>query len=298
MKYCLSFEKTGDVIPFDPVNQDLLDFYIDQLDGQNCNKFYPRNFQFSNQVLWHVQKLKDTIGSINSILVDLFDCCLDLHEDRMAYLDQRVLNKVHADWVSFQSLNYDIQAKRKQFDFSGIPERLHDMHPDSIQHPGLMSILTKLELMQVYLTINTQVHMIESLFESITFTAASSSVTICDNPYPKTYITNNQAHLRIPFGHLGRTLSQKWTYFDHNLEFDDENSYDQLLGWVTLDLVPHQTVPFSPEYIKWCESHNRTPIGDNLNLGIIPDLTSNLSKYRGVILQNLLQNNKFTITRL
>jgi hypothetical protein len=80
-----------------------------------------------------------------------------------------------------------------------------------------------------------------------------------------------------------------------NLEHDDENSFDQLLGFVDLKLLPAQTIPLSQEYQQWCRTMNQVVCGNNLTLGNIPDLHERLTEYRQLIYKNLKSNNNFLI---
>jgi hypothetical protein len=49
------------------------------------------------------------------------------------------------------------------------------------------------------------------------------------------------------------------------------------------------------EYIKWCNTHDKTPTGEYLNLGILPDIEKNLTRYRQVLYNNVTMNNKFSL---
>jgi hypothetical protein len=90
-------------------------------------------------------------------------------------------------------------------------------------------------------------------------------------------------------------LYNKYQTFDTDLQYNDENSYNELLGFVSLHLVPPQTIPLSKEYTDWCVTHNKKPSGDYLNIGNIPDLKKHLTDYRLVVFRNLLQPNSFSI---
>ena len=297
MTYRIVFDGTGDEIPFDPVNQEVLDFYLEQLAQQNLNNFWPRNPEVGKIILLKIQCLKQCIVEINTWLYDLADLKIDVLDDEQ-YLDQNVLNKIHADWVRSQNLTYDIQKKRLQLNFSDIAEKIHDMFPDDIQTPPLGVVLDKLGLKSIYNSLNDpHVHGLESMFNCVRFSVSQKWTKIAENPFDKKLLTNDQANLSISFNHLGRTLYNKFCNFDTKLEFDDENSYDELLGYVTLSLQSSQTIPLSPEYITWCKSHNREPIGNNLNIGNIPNLLEDLKKYRKIVFRNLLANNKFSIKK-
>lgn len=295
MSFKLVFDTSGDTIPFDPVNQELLEFYVDRLNQQNLNGFFPEQKDYGKIIHNTLTNFRNQLIEINGWLAELADITLDVCEVEN-YLDQYVLNKIHADWVNSQSLTYDIQKKRKQSNYIGLAEKIHDMYPDDIQTPTLNSVLEKLNLDSVYASLNIPyVHSIESMFGNIRYTVSETWTVISDNPFSKNLLTNNLANLKLSFNHLGRTLYEKFINYDHDLEHNDENSYNELLGFVTLSLRPTETIPMSSEYVNWCKQHNREPIGGYLNIGNIPNLSENLTKYRIIIFRNLVKNNKFSI---
>ena len=105
------------------------------------------------------------------------------------------------------------------------------------------------------------IHALETSFNIINYQDLNQIsdiwTIIADNPFPKNILTNNTANLSLTFNHPGRTLYNKYTNFDVNLKYNDENSYNQLLGFVTLSLAPPQTIPLSVEYINWCNSQEK-----------------------------------------
>jgi hypothetical protein len=297
MNYKLAFDRSGDEIKFHPLNQELLDFYIDQLNSQGLNSFQCKNPQHGSKILDRIQKLKGCVLEINQWLYELAGLQLEVCDNEQ-YLDQRILNKMHADWVNSQNLIYDIQKRRKETNFSDLSEKVHSMFPDDIQTPPLGVVISKLGFGELYRSLNDpHIHMLEVMFNDIKFSVSNSWTKIADNPFDKTLLTNDQANLSISFNHLGRTLYNKFCNFDTKLEFDDENSFNELLGYVTLSLKPSQTIPLSAEYIAWCKKHNKKPSGDNLNIGNIPNLYDNITKYRIIVFRNLLSNNKFSIQK-
>jgi hypothetical protein len=295
MSYLLVFNNSGDVIPFDPVNQEVLDFYIDQLTCQGLNKFFPVGQNLGKAISKEIDAIRLSIQQINEWLFDLTDTEFKVC-DPEGYLDQQLLNHIHAQWVQSQSIPYDIQKKRKQFNYTGIAEQIHDIFPDDIQNPPLGVVIEKIGKKNIFDSLNSaHVHMIESLFHNIKYQVSSNWTKIADNHFPKTILNNNISNLSIPFNHLGRTLYNKFVNFDHALECNDENSFNELLGSVALNLQPSETIGYSSEYLTWCKSHNKEPIGNFLNIGNIPNLYENLTKYRTIIFKNLLTGNSFSI---
>jgi hypothetical protein len=294
MSYSLVFNNSGDVITFDPVNQEVLDFYIDQLTHQSLNNFSPVNQYLGKLILNEVDAIKLSIQQVNEWLFDLADTQFEVY-DPEGYLDQRVLNHIHAQWVQIQLMPYDIQKKRKQFNYTGIAEQIHDMFPDDIQMPPMGVVIDKIGKKNIFNSLNVpHVHKIETMFD-IKYQTSITWTKIADNHFSKKILNNNISNLSISFNHLGRTLYNKFINFDHALECNDENSFNELLGYVTLNLRPSETIGYSNEYLTWCKSHNKEPIGDFLNIGNVPDLYENLTKYRIIIFKNLLEGNSFSI---
>jgi hypothetical protein len=294
MKFSLVFENSGDFISFNPVNQELLEFYIDRLNQQSLNRFFSENSCYGQKILDSINQLDSNILEVNNWLNKFTDIKFDSHTTE-EYLCQHVLNKIHADWATSHSLSYDILEKRKQYNFSGLVENIHEKFPDDIPTPSLSTVLSKLELNDIYDSINFSVHKLERLFNGIQYTVSDSWTIVSNNHFPKSFITNDLANLQLSFNHLGRTLYDKFVSFDLDLKCNDENSYNELLGYVTLNLLPSQTVPLSLEYVDWCKYHNKTPCGRFLNIGNIPNLYENLTKYRIIIFRNLLNNHGFSI---
>jgi len=298
MKFSLVFENSGDSLPFESVNCEVLSFYIEQLNQRGLNKFSAKNQNLGKTILSKIEQFKTCIIEVNKWLYDLTDMKIGVY-DVEKYLDQDILNQIHADWVNSQSLIYDIQKKRKQFNFLGIAEQIHDKFPDAIQTPPLSTVIDRIGKAEIYRSLNEpHIHKLESSFDSIRYQVSDAWTMIANNPFPKNILTNNIANLSISFNHLGRTLYNKYTNFDMNLKYDDENSYDQLLGFITLSLALPQTIPLSAEYINWCKLHNKVPSGTQLNIGNIPNLYENLTKYRKIIFHNLLSNNTFSIQQI
>jgi hypothetical protein len=294
MKFQITFENSGDSVDFVSVNDEVLEYYVYQLNQQNKNSFSIRNKAWANSITQRINQLHLTLSDVNSWIQELTDWQYDVF-DFDDYLDQHNLNKLHADWVNSQGQLYDIDAKRKQSNFSGTAELIHDMFPDSERMVVLGNLLSKLNRNQQYGQINLETHALEESFSRLRFEMSDGSQQQFPNVVDKSILTNNIANISLSFNHLGRTLYNKFICFDLDLEHDDENSYNELLGFVNVNLVPSQTIPLSKEYQAWCQSHGRVPIGDNLNLGNIPDLQDRLTHYRRLIFKNLKNNNNFFI---
>jgi hypothetical protein len=295
MSFTLTFDHTGDTIPFEPVNQEVLEFYIDQLNQQSLNGFFPVDQQYGAKILQRINELNSCILKLNNYLCTFVDIKFNTYSTE-DYLNQDVLNELHSSWANSQLMLYDIQKQREHFNFSGVVEQLHAMFPDNIPTPALGTVLSKLNLLDTYNTLNVPgIHELEKMFNSVRYTVSKTWTKLSDNPFSKSVLSNDRANLKMSFDHLGRSLYEKFCYFDMDLKHNDENSYNEFLGYVTLSLTPSQTIPLSKEYVQWCQQHNRKPIGNFLNIGNIPDLYENLTKYRIIVFRNLLSNNRFSI---
>lgn len=295
MNFSLVFDSSGDFIPLQTISNqtaDVLCYYVTCLNEQNSNKF--TSLTSGIKIDQAIKKLHTTIGTCNEFIYELLDQHIPTYsiDD---YLDQQVLNKIHADWVNSQSTQYNIIEKRKKYNNSVQAELIHAMFPDEIPAPLLGDVLEKLGVQHMYDQINLDVHSVEFACVNIKFCVAEQAWVEFKNPFGSEILTNNIGNFSLSFNHLGRTLYNKFLYFDHNLEFDDENSFDQLLGFVDINLQPVQHIPLSTEYVTWCLAHNKVPSGSHLNIGNIPDLSNRLTDYRKIIYQNTLQNNTFSI---
>ena len=291
MNFSLVFQNSGDSIPFQTVSSgidEILIYFVNNLNERNLNKF---SSPIGHTVKKAIDTLHTNIVECNKFIYELVDKNIDTYatED---YLNQRNLNKLHADWANLQYLRYNILEKRKQYG-SEQTEKIHDIFPDDIPTPIIGSVISSLDYTESYGQINKAIHALENIFSNVEFSVGEWIEFF--NPFPKRYLTNNICNIRFSGHHLGRFLENKFDTFDHALEFDDENSFNNFSGFVRIRLAVPQTIPFSTEYIAWCKKVNREPIGKYFNIGNIPDLMENLTKYRQIIFRNSLQNNIFSI---
>jgi hypothetical protein len=294
MNFLLVFEPTGDSIPFKTINtqsSDVLCYYVDYLNSHSLNRFVSGQGNTIDQL---IKKLHSTIVDCNGFIYELLDRYIDTY-DRDCYLNQKILNKIHADWVNSQSVAYNISEKRKKYNYSKQAEYIHYLFPDDNPAPSLGMIIDKLGVESTYSSINQLVHKLETRLANFNFSTADSPWVEFTNPFGKQILTNDISNFTLAFHHLGRPLYNKFISFDHELEFDDENSYNELLGFIDIKLVPPQTIPLSKEYIAWCNSHNKIPSGEYLNIANIPDLSDRLTDFRTILFKNSLQNNASSI---
>jgi hypothetical protein len=295
MKFSIVFDKSGDLLEFvtlDSTRAEILDYYVDNLTQTTSNSF--QSIVDPAFIDGLISNLHNSITESNKFIKNItgkpvIECSTE------EYINQSKLNQLHADWVNSQSHQFDIQEKKQSADVevTEIANRLHEEFSDDIPVIDLGNILNKLGYTGVYSQINTNLHLVESAFNGIKF--ATKQWLEFKNIFPKTLINNDICNFRIPFNHLGRTLFNKYQFFDTDLKYNDENSFNELLGVVEVTLARNQTIPLSQEYIAWCKKHNREPSGNYLNIGNLTDLEQNLNDYRLVIYRNIRNSNNFSI---
>ena len=293
MRFSLVFENSGDEILVDSVNQELLEYYVDQMDQRGLYKFLA-DPSTGEQILSSINQLHSDIVSLNEIPIrEILGQDLQTY-DTLDYLDQWTLNKMHADWACSQSQKYNVAGQLK-LHRSDITRKLHDMLPDDLQFPTVANVLNKLGINELYSELNTGIHQIEDQIREIRFQCNNYKMLCFDNPFSKKYVTNDICNFRLGANHLGRFFCQKYLNFDMKLQADDENTYNEFIGIVEIIFRPPETIPYSKEYTAWCRSHNREPTGTYLNFGNIVDLVDKLTMYRQIIVRNMLSNNSFSI---
>jgi hypothetical protein len=293
MNFSIVFKNTGDSIPFTSIYPSVLEYYVDYLDKNNLNSF-AIDGDNGRKIQQSINDLKTTTADINQWIDKIIDRFIPVFTDE-EYLNQHNLNQLHADWVNSQYMVYNVQQKRNQHLGNNIVEQVHKIFPDNIQLPTVGTVISQLGLISDYNELNLRVHALECQFSNLNFKIDCAPWVQFNNPFDKNILTNNLANLRLKFTHLGRTLYNKYQTFDTDLQYNDENSYNEFLGFVSLHLVPAQTIPLSKEYTDWCATHNKIPSGDYLNIGNIPNLKEHLKDYRLVVFRNLLQYNSFSI---
>jgi hypothetical protein len=294
MNFSLTFDNSGDSIDFVSVNHDLVEYYVDQLNQRKTNSFRVQYSAWADSVTQDIDYLLSVLEDVNDWIEELVDWRYETFELEH-YLDQKNLNILHAKWADSRKKIYDINDKRLKHNYTGMAEHIHAMFPDHERSILLGNLLHKLNKSNQYDQINQAVHKLEARFNQINFETSDAYHYDFPNMFDKSVLTNNIANFNLSFNHLGRTLYNKFQTFDLNLEHDDENSFDQLLGFVDIRLVPAQTIPLGIEYQQWCQTMNRVACGDNLTMGNIPDLPDRLTEYRQMIYKNLKNNNNFSI---
>jgi len=307
MKFSLVFENSGDEIPFCATNPRVLEYFVDTINKDYTNKFtyYPSLdldgrpcYELVKNVIECIHLLQQESKNCNKWICEIMDWKIPILEFD-EYLDQQHLNKLHEQVVNWKYDTYDVHTNYSENRSGGMAEKLHNMFSDDITSVTFGCIISRLGLETEFNRINLLLHRLENQFTKVNFKIdnADRGSLEFDNPFSTNIVTNNICNLSMTFWHLGRTLYDKFQKFDLNYEYDDENTFSQLTGAVELSLCPPQTILFSKEYVAWCNQNNKVPSGNIIELGNIPNLYENLTKYRKIIFHNLSGNNAFSIQK-
>jgi hypothetical protein len=293
MNFKIVFKNSGDILHFCAIQPALLEYYVEQLNKNGVNEFHDQTHNAGKNIFQNISNLDYSIKEVNQWACDLLEKSFDEHQFDQ-YLNQYNLNKIHSDYVQLKRYaTYDIDQKRKNA--KKFANTVHEMFPDDIRFPSITAVLSKLGFENSVSEINNNIHKLESSFNRLVFSIKNTSWIQFKNSFSGTITDNNICNFRIGYQNVGRQLYDKYCNFDYNLEFTDENNFDEITNTVEISLTMPQTIPLSAEYLKWCHDRNKTPSGKYLNIGNIINLVEKLHDYRLIIFRNLLANNSFTI---
>lgn len=299
MKFSLVFDNSGDCLPFEVVsNHELFEFFVDQANQKHQNSF-SNNRTLFGELDKKITHLHWAISKTNEVLYDLIGQSFDQHTDLEQYLDQNFLNKTHADWVSSQSKDANIDTLRysSTSNIASLGNQLHELYPDEIQVIKIASALEKLGYIYPYEEVNLGVHRLETTFNKYNLEFSSDSKwEVFDNPFTDKMISNNNVtNFSFGYTYVGRQYYNKFEFFDDNLTYPDHYNYEQLEFSFQLNLQKPQTIPYSKEAVAWAEKHSVPLITDQLPIANIKDISENLFEYRKVLFRNSRDNNRASI---
>lgn len=297
MKFSIAFRKSGDTVEFDTVNDDMAEFiqwYVDQLNINNINNFISQRRQY---IIDTAIALHDTITDVNSFIVPFLDKKFDTKDTLEEYADSNFLNKLHEDWVLRHSVIYNKEIKTTQYadsEHQVMIDQINLVHISGVDNLiPVNELLFYFELLDRYSELNLKLHDFEGNFIKIHYMTDPEELII--NPYSADLITNHYANFSIPFGHLGRTLYDKFIMGDFDLVTSDENNFESLFaGKVAIGMCTPQTIPLSIEYIDWCSKMGRKATGDNIAIGNLVNYKENYIQVKKLLYRNL--NDEFLIT--
>jgi len=290
MEFSLVFKRSGDVLPFTAVNPNLVEYYIQEVNSASINDFAKIGSSIDT-ITTLLNNLQDTILGINEYIHLYRGKKLDVYQIE-EYLDQALLNKYHADWALSHEVILNIDAMRKHTDPAVRAEfdKVHELYPDEIRDVSLSGLLQQRGKLKLYEKINTDIHALEASFKGIILEGNKSEYYSVANKFGDSVMSNDICNLKVSFHVKGRTLYNKFAFYDMDLEYPDENNHDTQSSRIELNLSQPQTIPLSKEYIAWCESRNRVPTGDYLNLGNLTNIWDNITNYRQIVYRNLVND--------
>ena len=276
MKFSLVFENSNDCIPFVVINNDIiLEYFVSKADNNNCNSFSDTQHTFVtvNKLL---NELHNALSLTNSIMPSLCDNRFPENTKLLNYLDQQFLNKQHEQWVLSQKQIIDIDVLRfsQNKQLSEIGWKLHAMLPDDIRKVHLAEAMQKLGFIFPYEEVNTTVHRLEHFFSNDVEFKSDAKWKVFDNPFLDSMVSSNDV-VNFSFG---------YTYNYETLEYAFQINLDR-----------PQTIPYSKEFISWCDKSGVKPISCQIPIANIVDLEKNLTYYRTMLYKNSQSGNRAKI---
>jgi len=298
MKFSIVFDNSNDSIEFDVVyNSDLLLYMVDQANAKQCNA-YTDTGVVAKTVNRCLADINHSVELSNSVLSQLKVQTFPARTNLMEYLDQQVLNSLHAQWVQSQASEFDIDALRFAQDQlpAQVGWRLHDMYPDEIRQVKLAEIMIKLGYIAPYEDVNMSVHRLEHFWAKKIEYKSAAKWDVFENPYKDTMISNNDV-VTFSFGYtyVGRQFYNKWQYWDNDLQYNDHYNYETLEHAFQLCFDRPQTIAYSPEFLIWCQRHNVKPVTTQIPIANAVDIDKNLTYYRTVVYTNSKAGNSAKI---
>jgi len=298
MKFSLVFENSDDCIPFVVVNNDnILEYFVSNAENNSCNSFSD-NQTISNTVSKLLNELHNALSLTNSTMPTLCDIRFPENTKLLEYLDQRFLNKQHEQWVLSQKQIIDIDGLRfsQNKQISEIGWKLHNMLPDDIRRICLAEAMQKLGFIFPYEEVNMTVHRLENFFAKNIEFKSDAKWEIFNNPFLDSMVSSNDiVNFSFGYTYVGRQFYNKWQFWDTNLECIDHYNYETLEYAFQINLDRPQTIPYSKEFISWCDKNVVKPVSCQIPIANVVDLEKNLTYYRTMLYKNSQSGNRAKI---
>lgn len=295
MKFSLIFDRTGDEISFDVMyNHDLMEYFVERADQHQANSFTDAG-EISRSVAGYLDDIHHALTLTNSVVGDLCGMRFEEKHDRRDYLDQQFLNRQHEQWVLSQSHEIDVDTLRFSANqqTSKLGWRLHEQYPDHIRRIKLAEAMIKLGYIHPYEELNMTVHRLETFFARPIEFKSDIKWQVFENPYKATMIScNDRVNFAFGYTFVGRQYYDRWQYFDSQLQFKDHYNYETLEYAFQINLDRPQTIPYSREFLAWCQKHQVPAITTQIPIANAVDLERNLKHYRVMLYENSLQGNR------
>ena len=298
MKFSLVFNQSGDEILFETVyNADILEYFVEQSNKNSCNSFTD-DHSIANSVGRLLNELHNALSLTNSVSYNLCGIKFSENNNRLDYLDQHFLNRQHEQWVLSQNQEIDIDKLRFSIDkeASRLGWKLHDQYPDDVKKIRFAEAMKKLGYIFPYEEVNMTVHRLEGYFSKDIEFKSDLKWKVFENPFKDTMISNNDVvNFRFGYTYVGRQYYNKWQYYDTDLECTDHYNYETLEYAFQINLDRPQTVPYSKEFLDWCQLRGVPPISTQIPIANMVDLERNLKHYRTILYKNSVAGNRASI---
>lgn len=253
----LVWSVTGDAIPLRPVDCDVYNYFVEQINAHKLNRYTMPDLGFAalGQELQTKVKMVQEVYQ-TKLKSSVFDFELDPS-------DPTHLHALHRQWVKVH----------QQFPMIG---KLFDT-----QIPGVLN------------QVNEIIHAIEELTDKFEIVSPDLDFFMT-NPFGSSLLTHNVVNLEISFNNLGRSSYDKWLRGD-SIRDTDTNNWHELYTTLMVKVIPNQTQATPVEYQQWCAFHGIPCAGNHLALANFDNSVENLLKYRQMFLNNSLIDKNFII---
>ena len=296
----LVFSNSGDSLPIQIVyNKDLVVFLLDKFQGLEFNYEHYTNAsidlsseQWCKQVDSQTTRIQNCISKLNPVLEKLIATKFDLRDSIIECLDQNYLNQLHNDWALSQKNDIVVNQIYKQYPDS-IGQVLFDQYPDNIPVVMIADVLSKLNLLTEYEDINDTIHKLEKSFNNLCF-VSREKWDIFNNTINNLEFNDSVTNFYLGYTYVGRQNQDKFNNFENGKNADYWN-FETLEYSFHCNLRRPQTVPFSSEFVNWCDTNGIKVSGNKLPMGNFINLEKNLFNYRKIVYNNIKQQNSASL---
>lgn len=260
------WNNTGDWLDLDPVNYDLVAYWINALEQDQINAFYLSRTQFD---LSCPTALRTHIQTVDTFLFNKLKIAVLSDFRERDLIDQTVLNELHRTWVKLL-----------------------------VDHPKLANLMShdiNKELYYHWNQINKKLHFIEESFQSL-YVAKEYWET--PNIFGKNILDFNIRQIRLNFSQTGRSTFNKWKMFDSNILDIDTNDFSTIGSEVMINLTNPESYDPPKEYVNFCNLNSIPVVGRCLNLANFKNYATDLTNIRHVYLRNIAHENNTASFRL
>jgi hypothetical protein len=253
----LVWSSTADVINLNPIDNDVYNYFVEQLNKNSLNRYPMLDLGFVKLS----QELQTNFGLAQKLFrTRLNSSVFDFEFDAS---NQEHLNSLHRRWVKVH----------QEFPYIG---KLFDT-----QIPGVLN------------SINKSIHAIEDLTQTVEIESPDTTKLI-PNPFGTDILKYGIFNLSIAFNNLGRSSYNKWINGDA-IQDTDTNNFSEFYTTLRLKTLPttEQTAP--TEYQQWCRTYSIPCVGNQMPLANFDKIDDNLLYYRQLFYKNSLIENNFII---